>query len=136
MNMKIKLTHIVSILAFVIGAMAIVSGGQVLLGKDPGYYVIDWVPVYNFSMGLISFFLSAILIWKDHKYALPVSIATLISHSVVMLILQIAFNDVVATESIRAMTIRIIVWTVNVALLLFHSWKARSTQVKMVAEQP
>jgi hypothetical protein len=135
MNMKIKLTHIVSILAFVIGAMAIVSGGQVLLGKGPGYYVIDWVPVYNFSMGLISFFISAILIWKDHKYALPVSIATLISHSVVMLILKTAYSDVAATESIRAMTIRIVVWTVNVALLLIHSWKARSTQVKMVAEQ-
>jgi hypothetical protein len=52
-----------------------------------------------------------------------------------MLILQTAYNDVVASESIRAMTIRIIVWTVNVALLLLHSWKERSTQVKMVAEQ-
>ncbi|MDZ7843225.1 MAG: hypothetical protein U5K99_00245 [Anaerolineales bacterium] len=34
-------------LAFIIGAMAIFAGGQVLLGNMPDYYVLDWLPVFN-----------------------------------------------------------------------------------------
>ena len=48
--MRTILTKAASILAFAIGAMAIFAGGKVLLGQDPGYYVIDWVPIYNFRL--------------------------------------------------------------------------------------
>lgn len=128
--MKKMLTKIASILALAIGAMAIFAGGKVLLGQDPGYYVIDWVPVYNFSVGVITFLISAILIWKNSKYALPIAIATLSSHSIVMIVLQTAYHEVVAPDSIRAMTIRIIVWIVILALLLIHAWKEGSLMSK------
>ena len=41
--MNITFNKIASALAFLIGAMAIFAGGQVLLGKDPGYHVINWL---------------------------------------------------------------------------------------------
>ncbi len=41
--MKTILTKIASILAFIIGGMAVFAGAQVLLGNDPGYYVINWL---------------------------------------------------------------------------------------------
>lgn len=120
--MTLNLSKIGSILAFIIGAMAIFAGGQVLLGNMPDYYVIDWLPIYNFTIGVITFFLTAILIWKNNQYALAAAIATLSGHTIVMFILQSAYRDVVAPDSIRAMTLRIGVWVVILGLLLVQ-WR-------------
>jgi len=50
-----SLNKIAAGLSFIIGAMAVVAGGQViLLGEQMDYYVIGWLPNYNFVVGLIS----------------------------------------------------------------------------------
>jgi hypothetical protein len=121
--MKFNRSKIAAILAWVIGAMAIVAGGQVLMGRDPGYYVIDWLPVYNFAIGLVTFFLTAILIWRKSRYAMPAVIATFGLHTLVMIILQLGYRQVVATESIFAMTIRMVVWVMIIVLLLAETRK-------------
>lgn len=113
-----NLDRIAAVLALIIGAMAIFAGGKVLLGNDPGYYVINWLVVYNFVIGLISAFVTAILIWKRSRYALPAAIATLSLHALVMLTILIGFGNVVAKDSIVAMTIRIVVWAIIVGLLI------------------
>ncbi len=110
-------SKIAAILAVIIGAMAIAAGGQVLMGKVQDYYVIDWVPVYNFAAGVISVFVTAILIWKNHKYAFPAAIITLLAHGLVMVILQTAYKDVVAIDSIVAMTVRITAWLIILGLM-------------------
>jgi hypothetical protein len=133
--MSTKLTKASAVLAFVMGAMAVVSGGRVLLGHIPDYYVIDWVPVYNFSAGLITAAFTAILIWKNHKYALIAAIATLLSHSTVMVILQTAYRDVVAPDSIQAMTLRITTWVIILTLLLVQFWKDRAAGEKKITLQ-
>lgn len=127
--MKIKPHQITTVLAFIIGAMAIFAGGQVLLGKDPGYYVIGWLPVYNFMVGLISVFVTAILIWKQSRYALAAAVATLGLHSIVMLTILVAYGDVVAKDSIAAMTIRIAVWVIIVGLLAYYSRHVRAASL-------
>ena len=48
--MKTIFAKIASILAFIIGGMAVFAGAQVLLGNDPGYYVINWLPIYNYTI--------------------------------------------------------------------------------------
>lgn len=126
--MRTILTKIASILAFTIGGMAIVAGGQVLLGKDPGYYVVNWVPVYNYTVGILTVFVTAILIWTYHRFALPAAIATLGFHGVVMLILQTIYSSVVAPESIRAMTIRLVAWVIILGLLFAHSCINKTVQ--------
>jgi hypothetical protein len=119
--MKENLVRIAALLSVVIGLMAIFAGGQVLLGKVPDYYVIDWLPVYNFIIGVLSVFVTAVLIWKRSPYAWPAAVATLSAHVVVMLILQIGYSSVVARDSIMAMTIRISVWLLILALLFYSS---------------
>ena len=99
--MKTILNKIASILAFIIGAMAIFAGGQVLLGKDPGYYVINWLLLYNYTVGILTVFITAILIWTNSRFALPAAIGTFSIHALVMLILLAAYRDVVAADSIR-----------------------------------
>ena len=111
---------IAAALAFIIGAMAIFAGGQVLLGKIMDYYVIDWLPIYNFIAGLISSFITAFLIWKGNKYSLQAAIGTFVSHGIVMMILQTAYRDLVAADSIKAMTVRMVVWLIILALMIIQ----------------
>ena len=121
--MNTKLTKIASILTAIIGAMAIFAGGQVLLGQPVDYYVIDWLPIYNFILGLISAGFTAIIIWKGSKIALPAAIATFASHTTIMLILQIAYRDIVAPDSIKAMTVRMVAWIIILALMTIQARK-------------
>jgi hypothetical protein len=119
--MKRILNKLAAIMALIIGAMAVFAGGKVLLGIDPGYYVIDWVPVYNFSMGVITVFFTAVLLWKNHRFAWMAAGATLAAHALVMIVLQTMYRSAVAQESIQAMTIRIIVWVVILSLIFLQS---------------
>ena len=125
--MKINYRKIAAASAFIIGGMAVAAGGQVVLGKAMDYYVIDWLPVYNLIAGFLSLLISATLIWKDSKYALPLAIGTLASHGIVMLILQVAYQDVVAPDSIKATIVRIVVWVIVLSLLLIQKRKDQQT---------
>ena len=119
--MKQMLFKVAAVLALIIGAMAIFAGGQVLLGQDPGYYVIDWLPIYNFTMGVLSALVAAPLIWRESRWALPAALATLATHTTVMAVLRTAYGGVVAPDSIRAMTIRMVAWLVILGLLLVQT---------------
>jgi hypothetical protein len=121
--MNTTLNKLASILAFIIGGMAIFAGGKVLLGIDPGYYVINWVPVYNYTIGILTVFITAALLWTNSRLAWPAAIGTFSLHALVMLILQTALRGTVASESIQAMTIRLIVWAVILGLMYAGSRK-------------
>jgi uncharacterized membrane protein len=123
MNSKLRKTA--AVLSFIMGAMAIFAGGQVLLGKIMDYYVIDWLPIYNFIIGVISVF-AAIIIWKGGKIVMPVAIAILASNVTVMLILLTAYRDVVASDSIKAMTVRIVAWIIILVLIFFQARRDKS----------
>lgn len=127
--MKTYLTKIASILAFIIGSMAIFAGGQALLGKDPGYYVINWLLLYNYTVGILTVFITAILIWTNSRYALPAAIETFSVHALVMLIIQTAYRGIVAPDSLRAMTIRIIVWIIILGLMFVQIRKNKAFAV-------
>jgi len=118
MKKRAILNKIAAILAFVIGAMAIFAGGQVILGILPDYYVIDWLPIYNFVIGIVSVLFTAVVIWKNTRLALPATIATFSMNAIVMVVLQTAYRAVVATDSIKAMTVRLVVWMIILILLL------------------
>ena len=126
--MKLNYRKIAAGFAFIIGGKAVFAGGQVILGKVMDYYVIDWLPIYNLIAGFISLLISATLIWKDSKYAMPIAITTLASHGIVMLILQVAYPDVVAPDSIKAMIVRIVAWVIILSLMLTQ--KRKDKQMK------
>jgi len=119
---------IAAVLAFVIGAMAVFAGGKMLLGVPPDYYVIDWLPIYNFAIGVVSVFFSSVVIWKNSRLALPVAIATIAQHAIVMLILLTAYRPVVAPDSLVAMTVRLVVWSAILILLLVQRGQEITSQ--------
>lgn len=121
--MNISFNKIASIIAFIIGGMAIFAGGRVLLGNDPGYYVIDWLPVYNYTIGILTVFLTAPLIWMNSGLAKSAAISTFSLHAAVMVLLQSAYSGVVAPDSIQAMTLRLTVWLIILGLMYLQSRK-------------
>jgi len=131
--MKTVYNKIASILAFIIGGMAVFAGGKVLLGNNPNYYAINWLPVYNYTIGILTIFVTAILIWVNSKLALPAAIVTFSINALVMLILQTVFRGGVASESIQAMTIRLIVWSIILALMIVQSRKVKTVQISNIS---
>lgn len=100
--------------------MAVFAGGQVLLGKIPDYYVINWLPLYNYTIGILTVFITALLIWTNSKFAMPVAITTFSIHAIVMFVLQTAYRDAVAIDSVVAMTIRLTVWFIILVLMFYQ----------------
>lgn len=117
--MNAFLTKFPSILAFLVGAMSIVAGGMVMRGWRPGYSILSWLPVYNFVLGLLAL-IPAYLLWMDNRYAFTASIVTFALHAVVLLLLLTFFCGQVATQSIGAMSFRVVVWIIILALLWFR----------------
>lgn len=116
--MKQVIMKITAVLALIIGAMAVFAGGRVLLGILPDYYVINWLPVYNYTAGVLTVSVTAVLLWKNHRYGRAAAVATFAVHALVMAVLLTAYRGVVAPDSLRAMTVRLVVWAVILTLLL------------------
>lgn len=117
--MSAFLAKLPSILAFLVGAMSILAGGMVLRGWRPDYSILSWLPVYNFAVGLLTL-VPAYLLWVNNRYALTASIVTFGVHTIVLLLLLTLFRGQVATQSIGAMSFRVITWIVVLALLWFR----------------
>lgn len=123
--MKITLNKIAALLALIIGGMAVFAGGSALLGRDPGYYVINWLLLYNYTVGILTVLVTTVLIWTKSRLALPAAIATFGVHALVMLTLQVAYRGVVAPDSIVAMTVRLIAWAIILALMFAQARKGK-----------
>ncbi|HFC08575.1 MAG TPA: hypothetical protein ENJ54_01785 [Chloroflexi bacterium] len=114
-----KLNKIAAVLAFIIGGMAVFAGTKVVILHEPvDYYVISWLPVYNLTMGILTVVVTSVLLWQDRPIAPKLALATLAAHSTVYIILQTAYHQVVAGESLRAMTVRTVTWVVIVGILI------------------
>jgi len=120
-------TKIAAVLAFLVGAMSIVAGGRAMQGWDPGYLVLNWLPVYNFSMGFLSVIV-AILIWKNNRYAKPAAIGVLGAHVIVELLLLTQIFGASATTSVYAMLFRIVVWLIVLGLMFPQAQKNKSAE--------
>ena len=116
------LNQIASILALLIGGMSILAGGMVMRGWQPGWTVVNWLPVYNFVVGLLSL-IPAYLLWVDHRYAWTTSIVIFSLHTLVLLLLLTVLRNTAAFQSIGAMSFRAVIWIVILALLYFRHAK-------------
>lgn len=117
MNSMLK---IAAALAFIIGSFSIVAGTMAMRGWNPGYSVLGWLPVYNFTMGILTILIPAVLIWRGSPYAMTSAIIFCVIHAVVTALLLLAFRETVAIQSLLAMTFRVVTWIVILALLYFR----------------
>ena len=107
---------IAAVIALLIGMMSVLVGTRVLMGMStPEYHVMDWLVVYNVFAGIISIAVS-ILIWKEYWRAFTASVLIAASHIIVLVLLILAFNEITAIESIKAMTFRSTIWIIIILL--------------------
>ena len=96
--------------AMLIGIIAAVTGTRALMGLfDPGYSTFTLLILYNILMGFVSV-LAGSLIWRRHKLAIKISGLITVAHFTVLLSLLSIFNDIIAPQSVNAMTFRSVFW--------------------------
>ena len=106
------LIKIVAAIAFIVGLMTTITGTRALAGLfDPGYTTFTQLLVYNVSMGVVSV-VAAFFIWIKHRWAIGLSGLITVGHILVLLFLITVFNDIIATQSIKAMIFRSVIWIV------------------------
>lgn len=105
-----KITQIIAFsLAGIIGIISVISGSSVLLGlKEVGYSVLNWLVVYNVTLGILSV-ITAFFIWKNFTLSKKMIVQVLCTHTVVLTYLYF-FSETVASESIKAMIFRVCIW--------------------------
>ncbi len=116
--MAVFAPKIAALLALVIGVMSILAGRFVMRGWQPGWKVLAWLPVYNFGAGFLSL-LPACLLWFNHPLGLISAWAVFGLHALVLALLLTVFRVQAAWQSLGAMTSRVAVWAVILALLNF-----------------
>ena len=111
-------------IAVLFGVATLFAGSRVLLGSDPGYEVFRPLLVYNTAMG-VAYLAAGIAIWRSvnaGRYAAGV-IFLLNLLVLVGIVVIYGSGGGVAVDSLRAMTLRTVVWLV---LFIAASWLARS----------
>lgn len=120
---------IATILAILMGILSVFSGSMVLLGlRSVDYKVLDWLVVYNLTLGIISI-LVAYQIGKQHIRSKLMIMTILLLHFLVLVYLYF-FNDMVADESIKAMAFRVGIWVAILILVLLNHTKTLSNKIK------
>jgi len=104
--------RIPSLLGIIIGLLSILSGSKVLLGiSSPNYIVLQWLIIYNVSLGVVAVFAGAGL-WNIRSWAISLAGLITASHGLVLalLIVFLMSGKTVAYQSIMAMLFRTTVW--------------------------
>lgn len=117
------LQRIMAAVAVVFGIVTIIAGSRVLTGTDPGYTVFQPLLVYNTLMG-VAYIAGGLMIWRNLRRGKYVA-ASIFTLNLIVLggIAYLYFvSDGVAVDSLRAMTLRTVVWLV---LLLGSMWLGR-----------
>lgn len=115
--------HVLAIVAGLFGLATLAAGTRVLGGADPGYVVFRPLLIYNTTMG-IAYVAAGIIAWRSLKHGTYAAAAIFVLNLVVLGVVFRLYTEgrAVASESIRAMILRTVVW---LALFIGLAWMRR-----------
>lgn len=121
-KMRIVQTIVVAV-ALLFGVATLFAGGRVLLGSDPGYVVFRPLLIYNTVMGL-AYLAAGMTLWRNVKAGRTAAGAIFLLNLLILVAIVVIYRSggAVAIDSLRAMTLRTVVWLM---LLLGASWLVR-----------
>jgi len=118
-----KITQsVLALVATLFGLATIFAGARVLLGSDPGYIVFRPLLIYNTAMGIV-YVAAGIIIWRNFKQGMYVAAAIFILNLVVLAAIYFLYTEgsSIAVDSLRAMSLRTVVWLALFAGLVWLS---------------
>ncbi|HMU61556.1 MAG TPA: hypothetical protein PKA66_07230 [Gemmatimonadales bacterium] len=121
----VSMQRIVAGVALLFGLMTVVSGGRVALGlSDPGYMVFRPLLLYNTTMG-VAYLVAGMLLWRWLRRGRAAAGVIFLLNLLVLAGILAVYQrgGAVATESLKAMTLRTVVW---LALFAGATWLVRA----------
>lgn len=110
--------------AVLFGFATLFAGGRVLLGSDPGYEVFRPLLLYNTAMGA-AYLAAGVIVRRSVNAGRFAAGAVFLLNLLVLVYTFMVYRNggAVAVDSLRAMTLRTVVWLV---LFLAISWLVRA----------
>ena len=110
--MKITQNILVTV-AVLFGLLTIFVGIRVLLGANPGYIVFRPLLIYNAAMGIV-YVAAGIIAWRNIKQGMYVAAAIFVLYLTVLTAIFFLYTEgnSIAVDSLRAMSLRTVVWLV------------------------
>jgi hypothetical protein len=123
----ILVRRLIGWLAIVFGVATVAAGGRVLTGADPGYVVFLPLVMYNTAMGAAYVAAGAIALRASRGAAFAAGAIAVLNGVVcgAVIYLRTHAPDVVAAESVTAMSFRTVVWALFWIGLWFGSASRR-----------
>lgn len=111
-------------IAVLFGVATLFAGSRVLLGSDPGYEVFRPLLLYNTAMG-VAYLAAGVALWRNVNAGRYAAGAIFLLNLAVLVAIVVIYRSggAVAVDSLRAMTLRTVVW---LALFIAASWLCRS----------
>ena len=116
--------NILALVAVLFGLVTVVAGSRVLLGSDPGYVVFRPLLIYNTIMG-VAYVTAGIVAWRNIRQGMYAAVAIFVLNLIALIVIYFLYTEggSVAIESLRAMSLRTIVWLV---LFVGFGWLIRT----------
>ena len=119
---------ILALVAVLFGLATIFAGTRVLLGYDPGYIVFRPLLIFNTAMGIV-YVVAGFLAWHIPRQGMYLAATIFILNLVVLAAIYFLYTEgnSIAVESLRAMTVRTVVWF---ALFVGLGWLNRRKNMR------
>lgn len=113
------------------GLLTIFVGTRVLLGADPGYVVFRPLLIYNATMGL-AYVAAGVLIWRNSRRGMYAAAVIFVLNLIALAVIYFLYTkgSPIAVDSLRAMSLRTVVWLVLFAVLGWLNHKNKLDSVK------
>jgi len=123
MRYRRLIQYILALVAILFGLVTVFAGTRVLLGTDPGYIVFRPLLIYNTVMGF-AYIVAGIMTWRSLVRGRQAAAAIFVLNLLVLAAIGTLYatGGAVAVESVRAMTLRSVVWF---ALFVGLTWLGR-----------
>jgi len=123
MRYRRLIQYILALVAILFGLVTVFAGTRVLLGTDPGYIVFRPLLIYNTVMGF-AYIVAGIMTWRRLVRGRQAAAAIFVLNLLVLAAIGTLYatGGAVAVESVRAMTLRSVVWF---ALFVGLTWLGR-----------
>jgi len=131
--MKITQT-VLAFVAALFGLATIFAGTRVLLGSDPGYTVFQPLLIYNTTMGIV-YVAAGVIILRNFKQGMNVAAVVFFLNFIVLVVICFLYTkeNLIAVDSLRAMSLRTVVW---LALFAVLGWLNRRNKLTVLNQLP